>query len=65
MLCSVRWRGERYFVECSPSYLLSLAVKIAEAEQISHIDIYTHIVKTAVFEYTNAKKVVEVVLSEK
>ncbi|MEZ0318602.1 MAG: hypothetical protein ABWK05_01225 [Pyrobaculum sp.] len=65
MICAVRWRGERYFVECSPSHLLSLAVKIAEAEHISHIYIYTQIAKTEALGYANAKKVIEVVLAEK
>jgi hypothetical protein len=39
-LCTVTWRGEKYRVECAPSFLLVLAVALASAEGVSYIDIY-------------------------
>jgi hypothetical protein len=39
-LCTVTWRGEKYRVECTPSFLLALAVAPASAEGASYIDIY-------------------------
>jgi len=39
-LCTVTWRGEKYRVECTPSFLLSLATVLASAEGVSYIDIY-------------------------
>jgi len=39
-LCTVTWRGEKYRVECTPSFLLALAVALASAEGVSYIDIY-------------------------
>jgi hypothetical protein len=39
-LCTVTWRGEKYRVECAPSFLLVLAVVLASAEGVSYIDIY-------------------------
>ncbi len=38
-LCTVTWRGEKYRVECTPSFLLALASALAP-EGASHIDIY-------------------------
>ncbi len=35
----------RYHVECTPSYLLALAVALASAEGTSHIDIYRQLVR--------------------
>jgi hypothetical protein len=32
--------GEKYRVECTPSFLLALAVALASAEGTSYIDIY-------------------------
>ena len=37
-LCIVT--GEKYRVECTPSFLLSLAAALASAEGVSYIDIY-------------------------
>jgi len=39
-LCTVTWRGEKYRVECTPSFLIALAVALASAEGVSYIDIY-------------------------
>jgi hypothetical protein len=39
-LCTVTWRGEKYRVECTPSFLLALATVLASAEGVSYIDIY-------------------------
>jgi len=39
-LCIVTWRGEKYRVECTPSFLLDLAVALASAEGTSYIDTY-------------------------
>jgi hypothetical protein len=39
-LCTVTWRGEKYRVECTPSFLLALVVVLASAEGVSYIDIY-------------------------
>jgi len=39
-MCTVTWRGEKYRVECTPSFLLSLAAALASAEGVSYIDIY-------------------------
>ena len=38
--CTVTWRGVKYRVECTPSFLLSLASALASAEGVSYIDIY-------------------------
>jgi hypothetical protein len=38
-LCIVTWRGEKYRVECTPSFLLALATALAP-EGTSYIDIY-------------------------
>jgi hypothetical protein len=40
----VTWRGEKYRVECTPSFLLALAVALASAEGASYIDIYRQLV---------------------
>jgi hypothetical protein len=47
-LCTVTWRGEKYRVECTPSFLLSLASALASAEGVSYIDIYRELVKQVV-----------------
>ncbi len=39
-LCTVTWRGEKYRVECTSSFLLALATVLASAEGVSYIDIY-------------------------
>jgi hypothetical protein len=39
-LYTVTRRGEKYRVECTPSFLLALAVVLASAEGASYIDIY-------------------------
>jgi hypothetical protein len=39
-MCTVTWRGEKYRVECTPSFLLALATVLASAEGVSYIDIY-------------------------
>jgi hypothetical protein len=39
-LCTVTWRGVKYRVECTPSFLLALAVALVSAEGASYIDIY-------------------------
>ena len=44
-LCTVTWRGEKYRIECTPSFLLSLASALASAEGVSYIDIYRQLVK--------------------
>jgi hypothetical protein len=38
-LCTATWRGEKYRVECTHSYLLALASALAP-EGAFHIDIY-------------------------
>jgi len=52
-------------VDCSPSFLLSLATKIAEVEDVSYIDVYRRILHSLNAEYDNVKTVVEDILSEK
>jgi hypothetical protein len=39
-LYTMTWRGEKYRVECTPSFLLALVVVLASAEGTSYIDIY-------------------------
>ncbi len=39
-LCTVTWRGVKYRVECTPSFLIALATVLASAEGASYIDIY-------------------------
>ncbi|ABP51906.1 hypothetical protein Pars_2363 [Pyrobaculum arsenaticum DSM 13514] len=63
--CTVIWRGEKYRVLCTPSYLLSVATKIAEAERVSYFDIYKRLVASLGSEYSEARAAVSVLLSEK
>jgi len=65
VLCTVMWRGERYRVECSPSYLLSVAAKIAENEHTSYFDVYRMIVESLYGEYKSTRRVVNTLLLEK
>ncbi|MEM4652144.1 MAG: hypothetical protein QW086_10025 [Pyrobaculum sp.] len=65
VLCTVMWRGEKYRVECSPSFLLSVASKIAENEHISYLDVYKQIVESLEGEYRNTRRVVNALLLEK
>jgi len=56
----------RYHVECTPSYLLALAVALASAEGTSHIDIYRQLVKqVAARNYREAARRVGELLLEK
>jgi hypothetical protein len=55
-LCTVTWRGEKYRVECTPSFLLSLASALAP-EGVSHIEIYRQLVS----QVRKRKKTAEVV----
>ena len=56
----------RYHVECTPSYLLALAVALAFAEGTSHIDIYRQLVKqVAARNYREAARRVGELLLEK
>jgi hypothetical protein len=65
VMCTVTWRGERYRVECSPSYLLSIAAKIAENEHINYFDVYKVIVESLYGEYRSTRRVVNALLLEK
>lgn len=65
VLCTVMWRGEKYRVECSPSFLLSIASKIAENERISYLDVYKQIMESLEGEYRNTRRVVNALLLEK
>jgi len=65
VLCTVAWRGERYRIECSPSFLLSIATKIAESERIHYLDVYRRIVESLEGEYKAARHVVSTMLLEK
>jgi len=65
VMCTVTWRGERYRVECSPSYLLSIATKIAENEHINYFDVYKVIVESLHGEYRSTRRVVNALLLEK
>jgi len=64
-LCVVAWGNSRYVIDCSPSFLLSLATKIAEAESASYIDVYRRILRSLNAEYDKARIAVEDILSEK
>jgi len=66
-LCTVTWRGEKYRVECAPSFLLSLASALASAEGTSHIEIYRELVKQVVemCQYREAARRVDELLREK
>ena len=44
-LCTVVWRGVKYRVECTPSFLLSLASALASAEGASYIEIYRQLAR--------------------
>ncbi len=61
------WRGVKYRVECTPSFLLALAVALASAEGTSHIDIYKQLVEQVVEmrRYREAAKRVGNLLLEK
>ncbi len=63
--CTVVWRGEKYRVECTPSYLLSLACKIAEAECVPYPEIYRQILNSVEGEYRGIRRLVSTMLSEK
>ena len=52
-------------MECSPSFLLSVASKIAENEHISYLDVYKQIVESLEGEYRNTRRVVNALLLEK
>ncbi len=66
-LCTVTWRGEKYRVVCTPSFLLALAVVLAFAEDASYIDIYRWLVRQVVEmrRYREAAKRVGDLLREK
>jgi ABC-type dipeptide/oligopeptide/nickel transport system permease subunit len=58
--------GEKYRVECTPSFLLSLAAALASAEGVSYIDIYRQLVKqVAARNYREAARRVGELLREK
>jgi hypothetical protein len=58
--------GEKYRVECTPSFLLSLAVALASAEGASHIDIYRQLVKQVMaYNYRKTVRHVGELLREK
>ena len=64
-LCTVTWRGEKYRIECTPSYLLSLAAALA-GEGLSYIDIYRELVRqVAEAQYREAAGRVGELLKEK
>jgi hypothetical protein len=65
VMCTVTWRGERYRVECSPSYLLSIATKIAENEHTNYFDVYKVIAESLYGEYRSTRRVVNALLLEK
>jgi hypothetical protein len=65
VMCTVTWRGERYRIECSPSYLLNIATKIAENEHINYFDVYKVIVESLYGEYRSTRRVVNALLLEK
>lgn len=64
-LCTVTWRGEKYRIECTPSYLLSLASALASAEGASHIDIYKQLVSQVMGKRQKTADVIEGLLREK
>jgi hypothetical protein len=66
-LCTVTWRGEKYRIECTPSYLLSLASALASAEGASHIEIYRELARQVVEmrKYREVAGRVEELLKEK
>ncbi len=66
-MCTVTWRGEKYRVERTPSFLLALAVALASAEGASYIDIYRQLDRQVVEmrRYREAAGRVDVLLKEK
>ncbi|MFN7105205.1 MAG: hypothetical protein ACK4M3_01250 [Pyrobaculum sp.] len=65
MGCIVSWRGLKYHVECNPSSLLSLAVKIAEVEYLQYHEVYRELVKSLEGRYREVRQVVELLLAGK
>ncbi|ACB40920.1 hypothetical protein [Pyrobaculum neutrophilum] len=63
--CTVVWRGEKYRVECSPSHLLSVATKIAEAECIPYFEVYRWLLTALDGRYRTTADVVNRLLTEK
>jgi hypothetical protein len=61
----VTWRGEKYRVECTPSFLLALASALASAEGASHIDIYRQLVSQVMGKRKKTADVIEGLLREK
>ncbi len=59
--------GEKYRVECTPSFLLALATVLASAEGVSYIDIYRQLDRQVVEmrRYREAAKRVGNLLREK
>lgn len=41
--CVARWGDRSYLVECDPTWLLSLASKIAEAEGVNYLDVFRQV----------------------
>ncbi|AAL62987.1 hypothetical protein [Pyrobaculum aerophilum] len=65
VFCTVLWRGEKYRVECTPSHLLSLATKIAEAEATPYLEVYKQIIISIEAEYSGTRHIVAALLAEK
>ncbi len=65
-LCTVRWRGRKYRVECTPSFPLVLAVALS-GETLSYIEIYRELVRQVVEarEYREAARRAGELLKEK
>jgi hypothetical protein len=57
--------GEKYRVECTPSFLLALAVALASAEGTSHIDIYRQLARQVMERYRETARRVGNLLREK
>ncbi|MFN3803688.1 MAG: hypothetical protein ACK4SY_01375 [Pyrobaculum sp.] len=65
MGCTVSWRGLKYHVECNPSSLLSLAVKIAETEYLQYHEVYKELVKSLEGSYREVRQIVDLLLAGK
>ncbi len=65
-LCTVKWRGRKYRVECTPSFPLALVVALA-GETLPYIEIYRELVRQVVEarEYREAARRAGELLKEK
>ena len=61
----IQWHKQKYRIEYTPSILLSIATKIAEVENLSHIYVHKRLVSSIMAEYKTVRKTIDTILAEK